>query len=716
MSAPACAVQVSGSNLGAMVAEPTPSAAVLRRARELRTLIVHHDERYYGHDDPEISDAEYDELVRELADLETQHPGLADDESPLRAPGAAATTTFAPVEHRLPMMSLDNAMDDDELRAWGERVSKGLGGAAVKFVCEPKIDGLAVSIRYENGVLVEAATRGDGRVGENVTANVATIASIPRELHARRGTKMPDVLEVRGEVYMSHTAFEKLRDEKLRDNEARIAAGRKPEPVPANPRNAGAGSLRQKNPAITASRELSFWSYQLGDVSGVPRFGSHADTLKYLESLGFPVNPAITRVDGMDAVREYCADCERRRHSFGFDIDGVVVKVDDLAARETLGATSKAPRWAIAVKFPPEERTTLLRDIMVSIGRTGRATPFAVLDPVVVSGSTVSLATLHNREQVRKKDVRPGDTVIVRKAGDVIPEVVGPVLSRRPAKSKPWEFPAVCPCDLRAPLVQQEGEADTRCVEPECPHQRDQRIIHFASRQAMDIEGLGDKTVFALSDAGLIADVGDVYALTPESLLAVQGADGKRFFGEVSAANLLRAIDASRTRALPKLLVALGIKHLGPAVADVLSRRFGSLDAVAQASADDLSAIDGVGEVIAASICSWFARDEHRSIIEKLRRGGVQFDNVATRSLAPTLAGRNVVVTGTLRNFGREQAEEAIKSRGGKSPGSVSGKTFALVVGDEPGASKVTKARELGIPMLDEAGFERLLETGELPG
>ena len=699
-----------------MVAEPAPSAAIVRRARELRALVVHHDERYYGHDDPEISDAEYDELVRELADLETKYPGLADDESPLRSPGAAAATTFAPVEHRIPMMSLDNAMDDDELRAWGERVAKGLDGAAVKFVCEPKIDGLAVSLRYEKGVLVEAATRGDGRVGENVTANVATIGSVPRNLRAARGVTLPDVLEVRGEVYMSHAAFEKLRDEKLRDNEVRIAAGRKPEPVPANPRNAGAGSLRQKNPEITASRELSFWAYQLGDVSGVPQFGSHVDTLDYLKKLGFPVNPAIARVDDIAAVRAYCTDCESRRHSFGFDIDGVVVKVDDLAARDTLGVTSKAPRWAIAVKFPPEERTTLLRDIMVSIGRTGRATPFAVLDPVVVSGSTVSLATLHNRAQVRKKDVRPGDTVIVRKAGDVIPEVVGPVLSRRPAKSSPWTFPEVCPCDLRAPLVQQQGEADTRCIEPECPHQRDQRIIHFASRQAMDIEGLGDKTVFALSDAGLVADAGDVYSLTLEQLLAVQGADGKRFFGEVSAANLLRALDESRTRPLPKLLVALGIKHLGPAVAEVLAQRFGSLDALVDATEDDLSAVDGVGEVIARSIRDWFDRDEHRAIVGKLRRGGVRFDNVVTSTLAPTLAGRNVVVTGTLREFGREEAERAITSRGGKSPGSVSRKTFALVVGDEPGASKVTKARELGIPMLDEAGFRKLLDTGELPG
>jgi DNA ligase (NAD+) len=614
------------------------------------------------------------------------------------------------------MTSLDNAMGGEELRAWGERVEKGLAGKTHSYICELKIDGLAMSLRYEDGVLVQAATRGDGKVGEDVTENVKTISVVPKTLTPPKGVAMPAVLEVRGEVYMPIAAFQELRAEKERENARRVTEGKKPESVPANPRNAGAGSLRQKDPSVTASRNLAFWTYQLGETIGVPQFVSHHDTLDYLSSLGFPVNPEVKRTKTLAEVQKFCDHWEAHRHDLAYEIDGAVVKLDELDLREELGFTSRAPRWAIAYKFAPEERHTILKDIQVSIGRTGRATPFAVLDPVVVSGSTVSLATLHNREQVRKKDVRPGDTVIVRKAGDVIPEVVGPVLSRRPAKSTPWEFPTVCPCDLRAPLVQREGEADTRCVEPECPHQRDQRIIHFSSRQAMDIEGLGDKTVFALSDAGLLADAGDVYSLTLEQLLAVQGADGKRFFGEVSAANLLNAIDASRARPLPKLLVALGIKHLGPAVAEVLARRFGSLDSLMDADEEDLSAIDGVGGVIAASIRSWFDRAEHRAMVDKLRRGRVRFDIVTTSSLAPTLAGRNVVVTGTLRNYGREEAEAAIKARGGKSPGSVSSKTFALVIGEEPGASKVTKARELGIPMLDEAGFERLLETGELPG
>jgi DNA ligase (NAD+) len=383
------------------------------------------------------------------------------------------------------------------------------------------------------------------------------------------------------------------------------------------------------------------------------------------------------------------------------------VKVDDLAQRERLGHTSKAPRWAIAVKFPPEERTTVLRDIMVSIGRTGRATPFAVLEPVVVAGSTVSLSTLHNREQVQLKDVRPGDTVVVRKAGDVIPEVVGPVLSLRPKNSKPWRFPTKCPCDLKSTLVQVEGEADTRCVEPECPHQRDQKIIHFTSRGGMDIEGFGEKTVYKLSDAGVIEDVGDIYSLTPEALLA-QG------FGEVQSANLMKSIDASRTRSLEKLLVALGIKHLGPAAAESLARRFGSLDAVAEATQDELSAIDGVGGVIAESVATWFADKRHKSLIAKLRKGGVQFDNVTVVDAPQTLAGKTVVVTGTLERFVREEAQRAIKDRGGKSSSSVSAKTFALVVGNEPGAAKVKKASELGVPQIDEAAFERLLESGEL--
>ena len=681
------------------------SKQITERVAWLREAITRHDERYYAHDAPEISDAEYDELKRELVTLETAHPELVTPDSPTRRVGAPAVTTFAPVTHAVPMMSLDNAMDRTELAQWGERVAKGLDGASVRYACELKIDGLAMSIRYENGRLVQAATRGDGKVGEDVTANVRTIAVLPKQL---AGARVPAVLEVRGEVYMPIAAFERLRAEKEKENEERARAGKKPEPVPANPRNAGAGSLRQKDPAVTATRQLAFWAYQLGETEGVPAFASHHETLDYLRGLGFPINPEATVLDSLEDVEAYCNRWEAHRHDLEYEIDGVVVKVDDLAQRETLGVTSRAPRWAIAFKFAPEERNTVLKDIQVSIGRTGRATPFAVLEPVVVAGSTVGMATLHNREQVALKDVRPGDTVIVRKAGDVIPEVVGPVLSLRPKGLKAWTFPKQCPCDLKSTLVQEEGEADTRCVEPQCPYQRDQRIIYFASRGGMDIEGLGEKTVFALSDMGLVKDVGDLYFLTMEQLLQVDG------FAEMSATNLLRAIDDSKNRPLPKLLTALGIKHLGPAASESLARAFGTLDRIESASVDALSAVDGVGEVIATSITAWFAKKEHRAIIDKLRRAGVAFGNVVVSDLPQTLVGKAVVVTGTVPGFSREEAEAAIKDRGGKSPGSVSAKTFCVVVGEAPGASKVTKAAELGIPVVPAEGFQRLLDTGTL--
>jgi DNA ligase (NAD+) len=541
-----------------------------------------------------------------------------------------------------------------------------------------------------------------------VTANVRTISVIPKKLNTKSGVAVPSVLEVRGEVYMSIEAFEKFREAKLRENEKRVRDGKKPESVPANPRNAGAGSLRQKNAQITATRELSFWAYQLGEVVGAPNFLTHTQTLDYLRSLGFPVNPEVKTLDSLSKVVDFCQHWEASRHDLNYEIDGVVVKLDDLAQREQLGFTSRAPRWAIAVKFAPEERNTILKDISVSIGRTGRATPFAVLEPVVLSGSTVSMATLHNREQVQLKDVRPGDTVVVRKAGDVIPEVVGPVLSLRPKNSKPWKFPTTCVCDLKSKLVQVEGEADTRCVEPECPFQRDQRIIHFASRGAMDIEGLGEKTVFALSDKNFVSDIGDLYSLNLEKLLQLDG------FAELSAKNLLKAINDSKSRPLAKLLVGLGIKNLGPAAAESLARRFGSLDAIIEATSEQLSEIDGVGEVIAKKITEWFADKSHMAIIEKFRSAGVDFGNVAVSNAPQNLVGKAIVVTGTVEGFSREGAQEAITSRGGKSPGSVSAKTFALVVGDEPGASKLTKAQELGIPMLDAAGFAKLLETGEL--
>ncbi|MEN9821689.1 MAG: NAD-dependent ligase LigA [Actinomycetota bacterium] len=676
------------------------------RAAELRSQISYHDERYYALDSPEISDADYDALVRELAALEAAHPELVDESSPTHRVGAGGLNeAFAPVEHRVPMTSLDNAMGVDELRAWGERMARGLDGEDTSFVCELKIDGLAMSLRYEGGMFVQAATRGDGRMGEDVTANVATIAAVPAML----GAGAPPVLEVRGEVYLPIEAFERLRAAKEAENVERVAAGRKPEPVPVNPRNAGAGSLRQKDPSVTAGRGLSFWSYQLGEVVGGPEFTSHHQTLEHLAGLGFPVNPEIRVVGTLAEVEAFCLHWQEHRHDLGYDIDGVVVKVDSLEQRERLGFTSRAPRWAIAFKFPPEERTTILRDIQVSVGRTGRTTPFAVLEPVFVGGSTVGMATLHNEDQVRLKDVRPGDTVVVRKAGDVIPEVVGPVLSLRPADCPPWQFPSTCPCPLGTELVRPEGEADTRCVEPSCPYQRDQRIIYFASRGAMDIEGLGEQTVFQLSDAGLVVDPGDVYSLTREQLMSLEK------WGTTKADNLLAAIEGSKSRPLPKVLTSLGCKGLGPSASDSLARRFGTLDAIMAATEDELAVTDGVGPIIAASIVRWFGQPANRAMVEKLRAAGVDFGRVEVSALPPTLAGKAVVVTGTLDGFSREEAEAAIKGRGGKSPGSVSAKTYAVVVGAEPGASKVTKAADLGIPVIDEAAFLVLLETGSLP-
>jgi DNA ligase (NAD+) len=680
-----------------------PADDIAARMAVLAELVAYHNRRYHELDDPEISDGDYDLLVRELRQLEADHPDLVVEGSAAQAVGGAPSTLFAPVVHSVPMMSLDNAMSADELLAWGQRVAKGLPEEPVRFVCELKIDGLAMSIRYEGGRYVQAATRGDGRTGEDVTANVATISVVPDVLRPPRGVTVPDVIEARGEVYLPVASFERM-------NAQAEAAG---ERLFVNPRNAAAGSLRQKDAAKTAARDLSFWVYQLGELTGGPPLPTHSDSLAFLGQLGFPVNPETKVFDSLEDVAAHCAHWEHHRHDLGYEIDGVVVKVDDVEQRNRLGSTSRAPRWAIAYKFPPEERTTLLRDIQVSIGRTGRATPFAMLEPVFVGGSTVGVATLHNEDQVIAKDVRPGDTVIVRKAGDVIPEVVGPVLSMRPPGTAPWTFPTACPgCGTE--LVRLEGEADTRCVNPSCPFQRDQRVIYFASRGAMDIEGLGERTVALLTstDPPLVADAADLYALDRDALLRLEG------FGQVSADKLVAAIDGSRTRPLPRLLTALGVKHLGPAASQALAAEFGTLDAVMAAPVEELSDVEGLGPIIARSIATWFSLDANREFVEKLRAAGVDFGVPVPRvPKAPqTLAGKAVVVSGTLDGYTREEAEQAIVARGGKSPGSVSKKTFALVVGDSPGASKVTKAEAAGVPVLDGvAAFEALLETGELP-
>ncbi len=727
------------------------------RAEELRALIEYHNQRYHQLDAPEIPDAEYDALVRELRDIEANHPDLVTPGSPTQSVGAPPSSLFSPVEHRVPMMSLDNAFMPDELQAWADRLAKSVP-TGTAFVCELKIDGLAMSLTYRDGRYVQAATRGDGRTGEDVTPNVATIGAIPRVLSDEVGTP-PAIMEVRGEVYMPIHAFEEL-------NRRQEAAGAK---VFVNPRNSAAGSLRQKDATVTASRELSFWSYQVGDLEPAPGeplpaelTGSHSDTLAWLGRAGFPVNPEVRVVQGLEEALERCRYWEEHRHDLDYEIDGVVIKVDDLALRRQLGSTSHAPRWAIAYKFPPEERTTRLNDIAVSIGRTGKATPFAVLEPVFVSGSTVSLATLHNEDQVALKDVRPGDTVIVRKAGDVIPEVVGPVLGpgagsagdastdgaagggaavagappaggaaagaasgkkgRRPRRARAWKFPTTCP-SCGSPLIRLPGESDTFCTNLDCPAQRVQRIAHFGSRSAMDIEGLGEQRVQLFVGLGMLNDVADLYSFTAESLSGLEG------FGALSAANLVSAIDTSRTRPLHRLLIGLGIRHLGQVGSVALARSLGDLDAIMTATEEALAAVDGVGPVIGASVKRWFDSEPNRAVVERLRSAGVNLEEPGGAAggggpgfggtggeppVPQTLAGRSVVVTGTLEGFTREEAEEAILARGGKSPGSVSKKTFAVVVGVEPGVSKVTKAETMGVPMIDGDAFTNLLESGEL--
>jgi DNA ligase (NAD+) len=665
------------------------------RARELTAQIRYHRERYYNEDDPEIADAEFDELVRELEAILAAHPEVHDAATPLAEVGAPIGATFAPVRHVVRMLSLDNVFDRDELLAWYGRIEKAITDP-VRFVGEPKLDGLAISILYEEGRLVQAATRGDGEVGEDVTANVATIGVIPHRLD---GASHPARLEVRGEVFMPLASFEEL-------NRRQGDAG---ERLFANPRNAAAGSLRQKDPRVTESRDLAFYAYQLGVLDGGPVLSSHHQTLEWLREVGLPVNEHIELLDGIDAVYGFCERMRESRHSFGYDIDGAVVKVDDLNQREELGYTSKAPRWATAYKFPPEEKTTLLRHIMVSIGRTGRATPFAQLEPVFVGGSTVGLATLHNEDEVARKDVREGDTVIVRKAGDVIPEVVGPVLSKRRKGARKWRFPTSCPVCAQ-PLVRLEGEANHRCVNFDCPAQRVQRIVFFAGRSAMDIEGLGEERVHQFVEAGLLADAADIYALTVEALVPLER------IGDRSAQLLVEAIDASRRRPLAKLLVGLGIFHVGPPTAVALARALGSLDAIAGATEDDLVAVDGIGPVIAASIRAFFAGDRNRALIEKLRAAGVNFEGPPPADVpagGAALAGLTFVLTGTLEGLTREAAEAEITARGGKVTGSVSKKTSYVVAGTSPG-SKLAKAEQLGVPIVGEAELRRLLEKGEL--
>ncbi len=651
---------------------------------------------YHELDAPEIPDADFDRLVQELRALEEAHPELAVDNSVAEQVGGAPSSIFAPVRHEVPMMSLDNAFDLDELRGWAERLERRLGEPIRSYVCELKFDGLALSIRYEQGTLVRAATRGDGTTGEDVTHSVRTINDVPDELTSN--SPLPDVVEVRGEAYMRRSTFDNL-------NAAQVKAGLKEY---VNPRNAAAGSIRQKDAEVARTRGLSFWPYQLGQVVNGPEMSEHSNTFNFLTSIGFEVNDHSRVVDNIDGVVAFITEFQNRRHDLDYEFDGVVIKVDDLETQRLLGSTARAPRWAIAYKMPPEERATKLIDIPISIGTNGSATPYALLEPVFVGGVTVTNATLHNQDQVAAKDVRPGDMVIVRRAGDVIPEVVGPVLSERPDDSVPWVFPADCPVCAR-PLVRPEGEARHRCPHADCPAQVRGRIEHFAQRNAMDIEHFGERTVDLLVTAGLISDVGDVFLLDPEELSQFEG------FGETSIENFRAGIEASRTRPLGSVIFALAIPHVGTSNGKVLAKAFGSLEAVAAASADEIAAIDGIGPIIADSVAEWFASDNGKAIVDKLQRGGVRPEAPEVSTVEQTLVGKSIVVSGGLANYGRSDAKTAITDRGGKAPGSVSKSTFALVVGNDPGASKVTKAEELGTPILDEAGFEVLLATGELP-
>jgi len=655
---------------------------------ELRREIRDHERRYYELDQPIVSDAEYDQLVRELRALEDRHPELRDPSSPTQRVGGAARPLFAPVRHLEPMFSLDNAFGWEELAAWGQRIERAVGPAR-GFLTELKIDGLAVALVYERGTFVRGVTRGDGTTGEDVTENLRTLRSIPARLNT---PDPPEVLEVRGEVYLQLKAFEKI-------NEGLLSEGERPF---VNPRNAAAGSLRQKNPEVTASRPLGLWCHGLGRVVG-RRFERQSEALGYLSRAGLPVDPERKVWETLEEAFGFCQHWEKHRHDLDYQIDGAVLKIDSIAVQEELGFTSKVPRWAMAYKFPAEERTTVCRKIEVHTGRTGKVTPFAVLEPVLVGGATVSLATLHNEEQTRRKDVREGDVVVVRRAGDVIPEVVGPVIERRPEGTVPWVFPSTCPsCGTR--LVKLEEEADWRCPNRRaCPSQGLEWLFHFASRGALDIEHLGYQTGLLLMEREWVRDPTDVYALTDQQLAELPG------FKEKSVQNLRAAIEASKDRPLWRLLVALSIRHLGPAGARALARAFPAIDALAKATLEDLEAVEGVGPEIAESVQGWFDDPENLELVEKLRRSGVRLTDPepAAAPIGP-LTGKTVVLTGSLRSLSRDEAKRAAEEAGAKVVSSVSKKTSFVVAGEAPG-TKADKASSLGVETIDEAEFLKRL-------
>lgn len=663
-----------------------------------------HQFRYYIKDAPIVSDAEFDRLFNELLALEERFPELRVADSPTQLVGGAGfATDFAEAAHLDRMLSLDDVFNTEELAAWSSRVEAEIGRDP-QYLCELKIDGVAIALVYRNGRLERAATRGDGRVGEDVTNNARTIDDIPETLTASKDYPVPALLEVRGEVFFMLADFENL-------NASLVEEGKPPF---ANPRNSAAGSLRQKNPAVTARRRLRMICHGLGRTEGFAPDSLH-DTYFALKAWGLPVSDHTTRVAGLAAVEEKIVYWGERRHEIEHEIDGVVVKVDDFAQQRRLGATSRAPRWACAYKYPPEEAQTKLLDIQVNVGRTGRVTPFAMMTPVKIAGSTVGMATLHNGSEVKRKGVLIGDTVMIRKAGDVIPEVLGPVVDLRDGTEREFVMPTHCP-ECGTPLAPaKEGDVDIRCPNARsCPAQLRERVFHLAGRGGLDIEGLGYEAATALLAAKVITDEGDLFGLTSADLLTSDFFTTKDGTLSANGARFLINLQQAKDRPLWRILVALSIRHVGPTAARALAVAFGSLDAIMSATEEQLADVEGVGPTIAAALVEWFAVDWHRAIIDKWRAAGVRMEDVRDTSISPTLQGLSIVVTGSLPNFSRDEAKEAIISRGGKAVGSVSKKTSYVVAGDSPG-SKYDKAVELGVPILDEDGFRTLLDEGPPP-
>ncbi len=683
-------------------AEADPVAPDVRRQwRQLADEVREHQFRYYVRDAPIISDGEFDELLGRLAALEEQHPELRTPDSPTQLVGGAGfATDFMPADHLERMLSLDNVFSADELVAWVTRIRAEIGDEA-NFLCELKIDGVALSLVYRDGRLARAATRGDGRIGEDVTLNARTIDDVPERLAASDDYPVPKVLEVRGEVFFRLTDFEAL-------NAALVADGKSPF---ANPRNSAAGSLRQKDPAVTARRKLRMICHGVGHTEGFRAATLH-DAYLALGAWGLPVSQHTTRVEGVAAVQEQISYWGEHRHDVEHEIDGVVVKVDDVTLQRRLGSTSRAPRWAIAYKYPPEEAQTKLVDIRVNVGRTGRVTPFAFMTPVKVAGSTVGLATLHNASEVKRKGVLIGDTVVIRKAGDVIPEVLGPVVDLRDGSEREFVMPTTCP-ECGTPLAPaKEGDADIRCPNARsCPAQLRERVFHVAGRGALDIEGLGYEAGIALLQAQVIADEGDLFGLTEDDLLRTELFRTKAGALSANGKRLLVNLDKAKAQPLWRVLVALSIRHVGPTAARALATEFGNLDAITSASTEQLAAVEGVGPTIAAAVTEWFTVDWHRAIVDKWRAAGMRMADERDSSVPRNLAGLTIVVTGSLTDFSRDDAKEAIVARGGKAAGSVSKNTAYVVAGDSPG-SKYDKAVELGVPILDEDGFTKLLAEG----